>query len=64
MVMMGVAVVFLNLSNNAVHLSLKLGEKEVEIVYVCTYNAPCIYINMPHFNTYVNASITCMRTLE
>lgn len=29
-----------------------------------TYNAPRIYTNTPYFNTYVNASITCTRTLE
>lgn len=50
MVTMGVAVVFLNLSNNAVHLSLKLGEKEVETVYVCTHIMHHVYIQIRHIS--------------
>lgn len=45
-VMMVVA--FLNFSNNAVHFSLKLGEKQVEIIYVCTYIMHHVYIKIHH----------------
>lgn len=45
---MAVVVVSLNLSNNAVHFSLKLGEKHVEIVCVCTYITRHVYIQIYH----------------
>lgn len=43
-----VGVVSLNFSNNAVHFSLNLGEKQVEIIYVCTYIIYHAYIKIYH----------------
>lgn len=43
-----VVVVSLNFSNNAVHFSLKLREKQVEITYICTYIMHHVYIKIHH----------------
>lgn len=44
----GVCVVSLNFSNNAMHFSLNLGEKQIEIIYVCTYIMYDAYIKIYH----------------
>lgn len=44
----GVCVASLNFSNNAMHFSLNLGEKQIEIIYVCTYIMYDAYIKIYH----------------